>query len=435
MSQDRNIDQMGLKELQIAFKEIIEELNKTKEQKNRLRQRELEVHSLLELTTLININTSAKDLYEIYGFTLAAHKIVKIALIMESDQDENWDLVLESGFKDKLREQGVERLMPTLLSFRKSAKACEESLLKECGVEYILPVYHKEKALAFALIGTALDDAISKDEKKLHYLQTITNIIAVAIENKKLFKKQEKEAELRKEKELAAEIQQMLIPQSLPEIEHLEMQAKYLPHSEVGGDYYDIIEKGKHLFLCIGDISGKGTPAALLMSNVQANVRALISEERSLAQIVRSLNTRFVKITKGERFITFFIARLDLDSGELSYVNAGHNHPVLIKNGKLQHLDVGCTILGVFDDLPKIKEGKSIIAKDDCLFLYTDGLSDLENEAGEHFGEEQIDSILIKFQSYKLSSLLTKIERIIEKYRGAKAYYDDITYMAIKQTF
>ena len=200
MSQDHNINQLGLKELQIAYKEIVEELNKTKEQKNRLRQRELEVHSLLELTTLININTSAKDLYEIYGFTLAAHKIVRIALIMESDQDNNWDLVLESGFKDKLKEQGVERLIPTLLRFRKSSKASEASLLKECGVEYILPVYHKEKALAFALIGTALDDAISKDEKKLHYLQTITNVLQLQLKTKIYLKSRKKKQSCAKKK-------------------------------------------------------------------------------------------------------------------------------------------------------------------------------------------------------------------------------------------
>tara|TARA_B100000683_G_scaffold194298_1_gene187374 strand:+ start:1912 stop:3174 length:1263 start_codon:yes stop_codon:yes gene_type:complete len=420
-------------------------MSKVDELKKELGRKKLEIKALLEITRAINENKGAAYLFSIYMFILKAQqRLNKIALIAKPKGDD-WELVGENGINElqtielnSLVEKIQDSLNISKATLGVNEKAVLASTIKNFPLEninYIIPVFHKNEPLAYSIVSKRENDENPWDEEQKEYLQTITNIIAVAIENKKLFKKQEKEAELRKEKELAAEIQQMLIPQSLPEIEHLEMQARYLPHSEVGGDYYDIIEKGNHLFLCIGDISGKGTPAALLMSNVQANVRALISEERSLAQIVRSLNTRFVKITKGERFITFFIARLDLDSGELSYVNAGHNHPVLIKNGKLQHLDVGCTILGVFDDLPKIKEGKSIIAKDDCLFLYTDGLSDLENEAGEHFGEEQIDSILIKFQSYKLSSLLTKIERIIEKYRGAKAYYDDITYMAIKQTF
>jgi sigma-B regulation protein RsbU (phosphoserine phosphatase) len=420
-------------------------MSKVDELKKELGRKKLEIKSLLEITRAINENKDAAYLFRIYMFILSAQQgLDKIALIAKPNGDE-WELVGEKGINElqtielkSLVEQIQFNLNVSTSSSGVNEKAIKASRIENFPLEninYVIPVFHKKEPLAYSIVSKRVNDENPWDKEQKEYLQTITNIIAVAVENKKLFKKQEKEAELRKEKELAAEIQQMLIPQALPEIEHLEMQAKYLPHSEVGGDYYDVIQKGNQLFLCIGDISGKGTPAALLMSNVQANVRALISESRTLRQIVRNLNARFVKITKGERFITFFIARLDLDTGQLNYVNAGHNHPVLIKNGKLQHLDLGCTILGVFDELPNIKEGKTLMAKDDSLFLYTDGLSDLENQKGEHFGEEQIDSILMKFQSYKLSNLLTKIERIIEKYRGEKPYYDDITYMAIKQTF
>jgi len=397
--------------------------------------KKLEIKSLLELTMAINNNKPAEDLFRIYQFILfAQQKLSKLLLFAHPGEDDQWQLVCRHGLVIDDIDTKIDSIIDELVKVREVTYAEQLPDLKLKGCEVVIPVYHKETPLAFAVVGKRTDEenkGLNSDE--IHFIHTITNIIAVAVENKKLFKKQLFQARFKREMELAAEIQKMLIPSDLPKLKNMLMSALYLPHSEVGGDYYDIIEKNGHLMVCIGDISGKGISAAMLMSNVQANFRALARENIGLVEMIRRLNKRFVKITNGERFITFFVATIDLKSGEIEYVNAGHNPPLLIQDHKLKLLETGSTILGAFDDMPDIMSGKEKLKNGDLLFLYTDGLTDLESENDKRYGEERLNNFLIDHCELELEDLVERLKSELIKFKKDKDFYDDISYFVFKR--
>jgi sigma-B regulation protein RsbU (phosphoserine phosphatase) len=230
--------------------------------------------------------------------------------------------------------------------------------------------------------------------------------------------------------ELASRMQTMLIPEKekLPSNEHIRIKAFYHPHFEVGGDYYDVIQLSRdEVGICIADVSGKGISAAILMSNFQANVRALFTADKSLTDTLHKLNSSVMNSAKGEKFITFFIARYDYRKRELSYVNAGHNPPLLFEPGskKLTPLTSGCVGMGMLDELPFVNEDLVRMDEPAKLFCYTDGLVEVIQDSGVEFGTENLEKELTNNLP-----LEENIQSIIEKQKileGSAAIFDDIS--------
>jgi len=293
------------------------------------------------------------------------------------------------------------------------------------------------------LIGDIDEEAegISPTIKHLHFIQTISNVIIVAIENIRLHKESLRQEAMRKELELASRIQRMLIPENstLPQNKHIRFTAFYHPHFSVGGDYYDCISLNNNEFgFCIADVSGKGISAAILMSNFQANLRALFSDEITLDQLVNRLNTRVMASAKGEKFITLFIGKYIVDRRELQYINAGHNPPLLYEENKkqLSMLMKGCVGMGMLDKIPAIEMGVVTMHEPTKMFCYTDGLVELLDESGVESG--------IEFGTEKIEGHVTNthpihenINDIIESHNileGNTAIFDDISILGIEFT-
>ncbi|RYE17209.1 MAG: serine/threonine-protein phosphatase, partial [Sphingobacteriales bacterium] len=192
-------------------------------------------------------------------------------------------------------------------------------------------------------------------------------------------------------------VQNMLIPVRTHKDEFVELNARYLPHQNIGGDYFDFIRLNENEFLwCVADVSGKGISAALLMANFQASLRAWATVEDDLANIVDRLNSIVVKNTKGERFITLFLARYNQQTRKLNYVNAGHNPAMLFANGEAIHLKLGTTMIGVFDELPFLNQGEVDIDPGTLIFTYTDGLLDHEPDVSKTWNEDKLLGCTIK---------------------------------------
>ncbi|RYZ84714.1 MAG: serine/threonine protein phosphatase, partial [Proteobacteria bacterium] len=167
----------------------------------------------------------------------------------------------------------------------------------------------------------------------------------------------------------------MLIPQSLPKDSVLDVEAVYKPHQNIGGDFFDFIELNEdEVFWCIADVSGKGISAALIMANFQAGLRALVSSDISLPEIISRLNKVVYHNTKGDRFITLFLAKYHKITRELSYINAGHNASLLAQDGEVLPLSKGTIMIGAFDELPFINEGLVKVNRKAVIFNYTDGV-------------------------------------------------------------
>jgi sigma-B regulation protein RsbU (phosphoserine phosphatase) len=252
----------------------------------------------------------------------------------------------------------------------------------------------------------------------------------VAIENKRLFQETLRQEALKREMELASKMQTMLIPadEKLPCNKYICIKAFYHPHFDVGGDYYDVIQlSNDEVGFCIADVSGKGISAAILMSNFQANLRALFTARQDLTDTLHRLNKSVMNSAKGEKFITLFIARYHFKTRELKYVNAGHNPPLLYKPGtrKMTQLSSGCVGMGMLDDLPFINEAMIRVDEPAKLFCYTDGLVEVMQDSGVEFGTENLEKEISND-----NPLEANIQSIIENQKimeGSAAIFDDIS--------
>jgi sigma-B regulation protein RsbU (phosphoserine phosphatase) len=231
----------------------------------------------------------------------------------------------------------------------------------------------------------------------LNFIQTMINVVVVRWRIRKLFRERLQSERLQREMELAAEVQNMLIPLRMHKDESVEIGAKYLPHQNIGGDYYDFIRLNDHEFLwCIADVSGKGVSAALLMANFQASLHAWSAVEDDLTNIIDRLNQKVVSNTQGERFITLFIAKYNEQTRKLNYINAGHNATILYSEGEAITLKLGTTMIGAFEQLPFLNEGEIDIEPGSLLVNYTDGLLDFEPSGDRTWDEEGLMDFVLE---------------------------------------
>ena len=206
-----------------------------------------------------------------------------------------------------------------------------------------------------------------------------------------------------------------------------------MPHSNVGGDYLDYIKFSDHRFaICIADISGKGVAAALLMANFQALIQNLIYQYRDLETFVFALNQSVYRITKADKFITFFIAEIDTENQIVRYINAGHYPPVMINNGNIRRLDKGSTFIGAFEKLPEIKEEIINIEGETTILSFTDGLAELQDENGEYFDDKKIELFVKENENGSPDEFNQKLLKEIDRFRGGKEYSDDIAILTCK---
>jgi sigma-B regulation protein RsbU (phosphoserine phosphatase) len=237
---------------------------------------------------------------------------------------------------------------------------------------------------------------------------------------------------MKQELSLAAQVQGFLIPDSLPVNEHLSMAAIYVPHHDVGGDYYDVVEMrpGQWLF-CVADVAGKGVSAALLMSHLQASVRALVRAYTDMPALLTDINELLSHATRSERFVTLFTGILDEQTGELQYVCAGHIPALLLRNGQIQSLNRGTTLLGMFQPLPFLEVGECRLCPGDVLLTCTDGVLEGQNQRQEPFGQDRLVNLLKELPELSTESVnATVLDRLIA-HRGGWNFADDLTVLTI----
>ncbi|MEM0992872.1 MAG: PP2C family protein-serine/threonine phosphatase [Bacteroidota bacterium] len=412
----------------IGISDIKKELGKIQELEKELNLKQVQINRLLSITQAINNNTSAKKLYEMYQSFLGYEMgIQKMVLYVRSS--ETWDRVSTIGVKDTNIDKDIESLLSKYKALDHLNDA-NHPFIKEFDV--VIPVSHKDRALAYVFLGGFKEDDDMYD--KVQFITALTNVIAVAIENKRLFRQQIRQERLKHEMKLASAMQRSMVPDQLPSKDCYQLASIYKPHLSVGGDYFDFMEFGDGTILfCVGDISGKGLAAALLMANFQAIFHTLVNKRDSLEKFVEEVNLALFQITGGDRFITFFVAVYDMFTKKLTYVNAGHNPPVIVQNGVLQQLTKGTTLLGCFEELPFLEIGEVAIDEEAMVLVYTDGLTDIQDDEGNYLGMDFIESFVP--QHYKLSAeaFNERLLEVTENFVGDEQDYpDDFTVLTCK---
>jgi phosphoserine phosphatase RsbU/P len=265
-------------------------------------------------------------------------------------------------------------------------------------------------------------------------LAIIASESAQIIENARLGEKEKALLHMQEELRLAYEIQTNLLPKEAPALAGYDIAGKSIPAKEVGGDYFDFLAiEAQKLAFCLGDVSGKGLPAALLMANLQAAVRSQAMAGTSLTACLERANTLLFRNTSPEKFATLFFGCLDASSHTLHYCNAGHIHPFLIKtSGANRRLETGGMVLGCMDGIPFAEE-ETGLEKGDMLVVFSDGVSEAVNGAGEEFGESQLASLAAANSGLSAAALIENIFATVREHAHNQPQMDDMTMVVVKR--
>jgi len=268
----------------------------------------------------------------------------------------------------------------------------------------------------------------------LNLLTVMANVAGIRIERERLSEIEQADQLLAHELDQAAEIQRGLLPVGTPAFKGLQLAGCNTPCRTVGGDYYDyLVYPDEHVGLAIGDVAGKGMPAALLMSSLQAKVQAIAETSSAPAELVTRLNRSVASTCPDNRFVTFFFSRLNLRSGELAYCNAGHNPPLLARSdGKVERLEGGGPVLGILPRL-SFEERSCVMEAGDMLLLYSDGVTEAQSPSGEEFGEERLEEILRESRGDGVDALLAIVQAAVQSWTAGQPPSDDITLVAARR--
>lgn len=395
-----------------------------------LGRKEMELKALLEITQAINANVPEDDLFNIFKFTAISNlRLRKFAVFVF---DKGWIGKVVHGVSRQLLVRPPGESLTRLDRITHLAHVPDAGIFSE--FDLAIPVLHREQNLALVFVESVeIPDDGQGPQEPMEFLQALCNIMIVAIQNKKLQRQELEQEVFRKELEIARDVQHLLFPKNLPQSGKVRLEASYLPHDRVGGDYYDYIPLGDDRFLvCIADVSGKGVGAALMMSNFQASLHTLLRHTDDLEEIVHTLNEQVNDTAQGEKFITFFAALYHINDRCLHYINAGHNPPVLCTPEGKRLLQDGTTVLGAVRKFPMLKPGRIHQLDDFLLFCYTDGVTETMNESDREFGLQPVMDCLGDKLPEDLRRMHQDIIISLDNFKGRNPYRDDITMLSCR---
>lgn len=346
-------------------------------------------------------------------------------LVIEPREIETWSQALNS-------------VLPSL----REERASEHEVLRTVESRMLVQIRQKSELVGILSFGPRRGGfQYSIADREL--LMSIAAQLALVIDNARLTERMVAQERMRRELALAAEVQQRLLPSCAPEGVAMEIAGFCEPARGVGGDYYDFInfDNSSQLGVAIADVAGKGMPAALLMSTVQATLRSLtarngssVSGSYELSSIVSKLNRLLFNSTNGEHYVTFFYATFDQATQRLTYVNAGHNPPLYLQadsGSEFRQLTSGGLVAGAFEHANYEQETVQM-KPDDLLFLYTDGLTEALNVEGEEFGTNRIMETLRSIATLSADQIRDVVVRRVKDWCAGMSLYDDLTFVVMK---
>jgi sigma-B regulation protein RsbU (phosphoserine phosphatase) len=400
---------------------------------------------LQELNTLF-------DLGKEFGALLETDKLVRLLVysLMGQVGVNRYLICLNDGPEMRVLGSRVEGIPPggellSRLARLGGALLVEDLVLKKgpdvrpvltaLGLRVIVPVRLKGDARGLILLG----DRLSREpfaRQDLEFLTSLGTLAMIALDNARLFREALEKQRMEDELLIAREIQKGLLPSILPVVPGVDLAAANISSKQVGGDYYDILAlDGGRYVMAIGDVSGKGTPAALLMANLQATIRALVPLDLSLREMTGRVNDLMCENTGGNKFVTFFWGMLDVRSSTLTYVNAGHNYPYLLhSDGSLDRLEKGGMILGVMKTAAAYEQETVPLRKGDLLLLFTDGVSEAMSIESEEYGEQRLEAVLRQTSDHSAQEVLSAIHEDVLRHSRGAPQSDDLTMMILRLT-
>lgn len=356
--------------------------------------------------------------------------------------------VWKDGHPPVIRSKGIE--LPPLNELKASLSALPEAIkvadlaegqLKELmqrqGAEVILLMRVSNEVSGLVALGPRPNN-LSFTASDFEFGAGLVAQAAVAFENAWHIRETIERKRIEQELSLAASIQENLFPAVMPQLAGCELAARNRPARHCGGDYYDALpvaaasDCDRHL-LCVADVSGKGLPASLLMSNIQATLRALLGRIPTLTELAAHTNESLYATTPSSKYVTAVLVEVDPISGICRYVNAGHTDCLLLKaNGEVTWLKATGTPLGLIPEVPYEEESLQL-DPGDLIALYSDGVTEAQDENENEFGEERLANLLRPIMHESAQTLVNRVFDEIDRFAGAAPQYDDITLLIMKR--
>ena len=398
-----------------------------------------------ELDSKINQLNSIFDLGKEFSSILEIERVSKLLVYAVSAQmliskyaivifDEAETVVLESKYDPKnlkliLERPEIEDLKePKILDDKN--EFCQKCI--KLGIALIVPMNLKNEKKGLILLGNRITKQ-SYSKSDIEYISSIASFAIISIENARLFKAEIEKQKIEKDLEIARNIQQNLLPTKIPTSELYQIAAINKTAKKVGGDYYDIVKLDeKRLLIAIADVSGKGIQASLLMANLQAFLKSIYKQNYKLEEASNFLNNLVSENTTNGSFITFFWGILNIETKQFTYVNMGHNPPLLIRDGKIIKFRKGGMILGVMKTIIPYESETVELKSKDAIILFTDGVTEAMDRTNEEYSDERLEELSIKIAEKNAGDILKEILNDVDLHCSGAEQSDDITSLILK---
>ncbi len=396
--------------------------------------------------TLLSSSTLEQTLEQIVSLVFEAVPADRCLLMMRDDSNEELRVAV-ARLRDRVGEVGEIRVsrnvMDEVMMRGKSVLTSDaqhdprfaSGTVVLQGVRSVLAVPLGVAEKVFGIIYA--DSPIAEGrftEDHLKVLTTLASVAAIRVENARLVEARFQQERLERELQLAMEIQQRFQPTAPPEVSGYEFQGISFPCYEIGGDYYDFIQRADgRLVIALGDVSGKGTAAALLMSSLHAAIHAQTGSHDTLVETISAVNRYLAENIPPNRFVTLFYAELDPESGAVSFLNAGHNPPLIVHAaGTVEQLASGGLPLGIKADAD-YREGRTTMQMGDVLVIYSDGVTEAASPSGEEFGPTRLYEVVSRNVEASAAGIRDRIESALTKFSQGTQAADDITLVIVKR--
>jgi sigma-B regulation protein RsbU (phosphoserine phosphatase) len=400
-----------------------------------------QLNTLFDLTKEFNAGFDEEKILKVLGFTVSAQMLVRRYAMFLLNKSTG---VFERRFLNDLTALEIPAdVMATFANMSSPVFLDADNFPSLCDLRFKLavPLREQNRTSGVLLLGERLTKT-PFSQSDIDFIFSASSQAISSIENARLIKETLEKKALEKELEVAREIQMGLLPKDNPKIQGFDVAGQNLPSKQVGGDYYDIIQLDEthHLF-AIADVTGKGTPASLLMANMQASLRAFCSMFSAattpvatwLPDIVGKINDIIYANTPPDKFITFFCGVLNVKTKTFQYVDAGHNPPYVVHpDGSLQLLDKGGLILGIMPLFAPYETDVITLASGDVLYLFTDGVTEAMNAQREEFGEPRLEALLKRLNRNTALDILLETLAAVKAFEPEGEQHDDITAIVLK---
>jgi len=423
------------------------EQTKLKEENSRLKAAVEELAILNDIATAITSTQSLEKIVALIVQRCIKHLKVEQGVVMLLDEQD-----AEKPFQTMIRKQDssinilpyrfdsqvtgwmLKNKSPLLINNLKSDSRFKFSDETNLPVKTLLsvPLSLKGKMIGLlTLFNKKSESGFSADDQRL--LSIIAAQSAHVLEHARLLQKEQQLLRLEEEYRMAKEIQLNILPKQIPSINGYDIFALNIPAREVGGDYYDFIKlTGDKIAFCLGDITGKGLPAAMLMANLQATLRGQALTQKNVSDNIKNSNLLLFNSTAENRFATLFYGELDFVNNSITYCNAGHDAPISILENKITRLTEGGLLLGCFD-FAEFEQVNKQIEPGELLLIYSDGVTEAMNISNEEFSEDKLLSTLKINANLPAKQLIEKIVSEVKVHSSKVEQSDDITLMIIKR--